>query len=482
MKKLYRTLVPSLLVAATVLSATPSDEPQADRGMFGNTPNRNMVSAETGLPDSWDVNSNKNVKWSAQLGSQTYAGPVIAGNRVYVGTNNESLKNPELKDDRGVVMVFDKSNGTFLWQAAHPKLEAGRVNDWPMQGVCSTPYVEGDRLYYLSNRAEVICADTEGFRDGENDGPYKDETNTSAIDEDVIWKLDLMGELDVFPHNLAASSPVAVGDLLFIITSNGVDEDHITIPSPFAPSFLALNKLTGEVIWEDGSPGDRILHGQWSNPSYGVIHGQPQVIFPGGDGWLYSFEPETGKLLWKFDCNPKDSEWILGGRGTRNNIIATPVIVNDRVYIGVGQDPEHGEGIGHLYCLNPQGEGDLTDSAVVWHRGGEDFHRTISTVAVHDGLVYAADLSGFLYCLDANSGQHYWTHDTFAAVWGSPLVADGKVYLGDEDGDVVILKTGKEKEVISEQNMGSAIYTTPVANNQVLYIATRTHLFALEKQ
>jgi len=152
-----------------------------------------------------------------------------------------------------------------------------------------------------------VCADTEGFADGENDGPFKDEENSGAKDADFIWQLDMMEELDVFPHNLAASSPLVVGDLVYTVTSNGVDEDHITLPSPFAPSFIAVNKNTGELVWESNLPGANILHGQWSNPSYGVIHGTPQVIFPGGDGWLYSFEPKTGELLWKFDCNPKDS-------------------------------------------------------------------------------------------------------------------------------------------------------------------------------
>ena len=90
-----------------------------------------------------------------------------------------------------------------------------------------------------------------------------------------------------------------------------------------------------------------------------------------------------------------------------------------------------------------------------------------------------SDLSGFLYCLDVKTGKHHWTHDTFAAVWGSPFVADGKVYLGDEDGDVVVLATGTTKKVLGEINMGGAVYTTPVAKDGVLYIATRAELFAI---
>ena len=461
-----------LLLAGSWLAA-------ADLGMFGGGPDRNMASDATGLPATWDPETGENILWQQPLGSQSYGGPVLAGDRIYVGTNNEGLRNPELAGDRGNLMAFDAGTGEFLWQSAHAKLSAGRVHDWPLQGVCAAPYVDGDRLYYVSNRAELIAADAEGFRDGENDGPFTGEANTSEIDEDVVWKIDMIGELGVFPHNLAVGSPVGAGDLLFTATGNGVDEGHITIPSPEAPSFLAVDRTSGDIVWQSDAPGASILHGQWSNPAYGTVAGREQVVFPGGDGWLYAFEPATGELLWKFDCNPKDSIWELGGGGTRNNIVATPVIWEDKVYIGVGQDPEHGEGDGNFWVIDATQRGDVTATGVVWHRGGEDFGRTISTAAIHDGLLYIADLSGFLYCLDAETGEHYWTYDAFAAVWGSAFVADGKVYLGDEDGDVAVLAAGKELKVLAEINMGTAVYTTPVARDGVLYIASRNRLFAI---
>jgi outer membrane protein assembly factor BamB len=454
---------------------------QAQIAMFGHGPSRNMADDQAkGLPAKWDPATGMNIKWVADLGSQSYGGPLFAGGKIYIGTNNEKPRNPKLTGDRGVLMVFEAADGKFLWQSAHPKLAAGRVNDWPLQGVCSTPAVEGDRVYYVSNRAEVIAADVEGFRDGgQNDGPFQGETEKSEIDEDVLWKLDMIGELDVFPHNLAAGNPLLVGDVIYTVTGNGVDEGHINIPVPTAPAFIAVDKNTGKLLWESAAPAGNILHGQWSNPAYGEIKGRAQVIFPGGDGWIYSFEPKTGKLLWKFDCNPKDSVWRLGGAGTRNNIIGTPVIWDDKVYIAVGQDPEHGEGVGHLWAIDATGEGDVTGKNAVWHRGGEDFHRTISTVAISDGILYAADLSGHLHALDAKTGEPYWMHDVFAAIWGSPFVADGKVYLGDEDGDVVVLKAGKKMEVLHEVNMGNSVYTTPVAKDGVLYINTRSKLFAI---
>lgn len=468
----------ALLLAVVLAAGVPAFAQET--AMFGGSPSRNMVSDETGLPGTWDLDEGTNVKWTAELGSQSYGGPVVADGRVFVGTNNEGLKNPKLTGDRGNLMAFDAETGEFLWQAAHPKLAAGRVNDWPLQGVCSTPYVEGDRVWYVSNRAEIILADADGFADG-NDGPFKSEENTSEIDEDVIWKYDMIGELDVFPHNLATGNPIIVDDILYTVTGNGVDEGHIHIPVPVAPSFIAVHKNTGELVWESMLPGENILHGQWSNPTYGTAGGREQVVFPGGDGWMYSLDPKNGELIWKFDTNPEGSVWELGGSGTKNNIVSTPVFHDGKVFIGVGQDPEHGEGPGNFWVIDASKTGDVTGSAVVWHRGGEELGRTISTAAIADGIVYIADLSGRLYALDEKTGEHLWTYDAFAAVWGSAFVADGKVYLGDEDGDIAILKAGKKMELLEEINMGSAVYTTPVAHDGVLYVMSRNKLFALEQ-
>ena len=117
-------------------------------------------------------------------------------------------------------------------------------------GISSAPCIAGDRLYYVSNRAELICADTEGFRDDEqNDGPIVDEAAQDEADADLAWTLDFIDALGVFPHKLALSSPLLVGDLLYMTTGNGVDEGHFDLPAPGAPSFIAVNKHTGKVAW-----------------------------------------------------------------------------------------------------------------------------------------------------------------------------------------------------------------------------------------
>ena len=608
-----------------------------DWPQWGGTRHKNNTPNVTGLPitwnigrfdrqtGDWDKSKAENIAWYSRLGSQTYGNPVVAGGRVFVGTNNGAghLKRYPAEVDLGCLLAFDESTGDFLWQHSSEKLITGRVHDWPLQGICCAPLVEGDRLWFVTSRGEVRCLDVAGFHDGENDGPVQGETarvvnialasdegksavaqlaegklsdsfveaiknageelsgdgsvevvtegtawkvsgNFAGIDRDfqvkkagpnlsvfktigvddkreadTIWVYNMMTELSTSQHNMCSCSVTSLGDYLFVNTSNGLDETHIKLPSPNAPTFLCMDKNSGEVLWTDASPGTNILHGQWSSPAVGELGGVPQVLFAGGDGWLYSFRADGGKdgkgeLLWKFDCNPKESKWILGGEGTRNNIIATPVIYNDLVYIAVGQDPEHGEGEGHFWCIDPTKRGNVSpqlamkvegdsrteiphkriqavepekgeiavdnpNSAVVWHyslrdQNGdgdidfeEEMHRTIGTCAIKDDIIYVADFSGLLHCLDARGdngeAKVYFTYDMLAQSWGSPLITDGHVYVGDEDGDVAIFDFGPDNnEPIDEINMGSSVYSTPIAANGRIYISTKDKLFAIEKQ
>src|SRR5215208_6335032 len=461
------------ILAAGSLGFAYSDPGSGDWPMWGGTPDRNMVSTMKGLPTTWDLKAKKNVKWVADLGSQAYGNPVVAGGMVLVGTNNEGARDPNVKGDKGVLMAFRESDGQFMWQAVHDKLAAGRANDWPYQGICSSPLVEGGTAYYMSNRGELMAVDLDGFRDGSNDGLVKDEKLTRETDVDVIWRYDMMEELGVMQHNMANASPVSFENLIYISTSNGQDESHVNVPAPKAPAIIAIDKTTGKLVWEDNSVGEKILHGQWSSVAVGKVGDVVQAVVGQGDGYARGYEAKTGKKLWEFDLNPKDSVWPK----TRNEVISTPIIIDNVVYIANGQDPEHGEGVGHLYAIDGTKRGDITQSGRLWQY--DKIRRSISTAAVYEGLVYLADFSGFVHCLDAKTGQEYWQHDVFAAVWGSTLVVDGKVYLGDEDGDIVILQTGKTKKVLGEMNMGSAVYATPVPAHGALFLNNRNQLFAL---
>jgi outer membrane protein assembly factor BamB len=439
-------------------------------------------------PLHWEVATGENVRWVAELGSYSYGGPVVAGGKVYVGTNNARPRDPAIADDRGVLMAFRAADGKFLWQATHPKLD--QALDFPLQGVCSTPAVEGDRLYYVSNRGELLALDVEGFLDGENDGPFTEETARGSGDADVVWRLDLRRELGVVPHFMSASTPAILGDLLFVLTSNGVDEMG-GVPAPGAPSFLAVDRLDGKVRWSDASPGAGLVDGQWSSPTVLVAGGRSQVLFPGGDGWLYSFEPEIGKLLWKVDGGavPTPAE---GSRGSgaaahasatspareRNAFIATATVAKGLVYIAAGRDPEQGSGPGGLWCLDPSLAAGVDGAARVRWRFGGAFSRSIASAAVADGIVYAADLDGFVVALDAATGRELWRHDMLAPVWATPLVTAGRVYVGDTDGEVAVLEAGPRRRVLSEMALEAPIYRPPAVEGGVLYLLTAGRLYA----
>lgn len=448
-----------LIICCCLLLA--SDPGSGDWPMWGGTPDRNLVSSMSGIPTSWDIKTGKNVKWTAKLGSQTYGNPVVAGGQVYVGTNNELQLNPKEGGDRGVLMCFRESDGQFLWQHTNEKLASGPANDWPDVGVCSSPLVEADRLYYVSNRCELLCLDPRG--DGKGNAR-------------VLWKFDMIKEVGSSPHNMANSSPVAHGDLVFVGTSNGRDENHERVPSPRAPTLIAVNKQTGKLVWRADNAGARILHGQWSSPAVGAIGDVVQVVMAEGDGWVRGYEALSGKKLWEFDTNPKDSVWPK----TKNELISTPVIWQNKIYIANGQDPESGSGPGHLYAIDAAKRGDITQTGRVWHY--DKIKRSMSTGAIYNGLLFYADSTGYLHCLDANTGQAFWTHDMLAVIWGSPMVINGKVYLGDEDGDVVVLEAGKEKKLIGEMNMGSNVYSTGVPAHGTLFLTNRNQLWALTEK
>jgi outer membrane protein assembly factor BamB len=467
---------------------------------FGGTPSRNMVNlVDKNVLDKADPEDAELVLWKADLGSRAYGGPIISAGKVFVGTNNERPRNnrDKVKNsdgdlepvDKGIVMAFDEKTGNFLWQAVHDKLPSGQVNDWPKEGVCATPAVDGDKIYYSTNRCTIVCAYTDGRTKGAEgiETKYKDKTDAA-----IVWEYDMIKELGVFPHNMTAASPLIIGDILFVVTANGVDENHINIPAPQAPSFIALDKNNGKLLWKRNDPGKNIMHGQWANPCYCDYDGVKQVIFPGGDGWIYSFTPEKGDLIWKFDANPKATKYDLGGAGNKSDFIGTPVFYNGKIFIGTGQDPEHFSGIAYFYCIdlkkahanakksadkdvspelvdqevkNDDGSVSYTgkpnpNSAVEWVYGGQDkrkfvprdfvFGRTMSTACIVDDVVYISELQGYIHCLDVKTGKKFWQYDMKSAIWGSPYYVDGKILVATEGGDLFTFKHTKTPKVIDE--------------------------------
>jgi outer membrane protein assembly factor BamB len=501
---------------------------------------RNLVSDAKALPTQFDVGevrkgktpraASKNVLWTARLGSQTYGGPVVAGGRIFVGTNNDKPRDPKYSGNRGVLMCFREADGQLLWQLVVPKLKSGGNfnGDYGKLGICATPAVDGDRVYVMTNRCAVVCLDVHGLANG-NDGPFKDEARSYAqprsekykegpdgpiiqrvpgdpvelgeTDADILWRFDMMKEISCWPQDASACSVLVHGDYVCFGTSNGVDRSHRRLPYPNAPSFVMLDKKTGRLVAVDKSNiGPNIYHGQWSSPSLGVVNGRELIFYGAGDGFCYAFDARPvgagdGKVgtireVWRFDCNPPEYRVDENGKKIRYQTkhgakgvlspcecIGTAAFHDNRLYVSIGQDTLHGTAPGCLSCIDATKTGDISRTGKVWMN--TEVERSLSTAAVTAGLVYWADYTGRLFCIDADTGKIVWTHDVRDRIWSSPLVGDGKVYIGTKRGYLHVLAAGREKKEIARIKLDTGVFATPVVANGAFYVATMTRLYAV---
>lgn len=496
----------AIQLTAILLALLAATAPAADHPQWGERFTRNMISAEKNLADTFDPATGKNVRWSVPLGSETHATPVVAGGRVYIGTNNAEARNPAHQGDRGILLCLDEKDGRFLWQLVVPKIDGDIYKDWPSGGLCSPPTVEGDRVYVLSSRGEVLCLDREGMANG-NQGPYTDEARHMIVkggeapavtpaDADILWMFDLVSQAGIWPHDAAHGSVLIDGPLLYVNTGNGVDNTHRKIRCPDAPVLVVIEKATGRLVAKDDERiGDRIVHSAWSSPAMGEIGGRKVIVLGGPDGIVYVFEALTGvppegkvetlkKIAW-FDCDPaapktETHTYMANRKVSPSNIKGTAVFTGGRVYVASGGDIWWGKHEARLQCLNPAGAGDLTKTGLVWTYPLA--RHSASTPSVYNGLAFITDCGKLIHCVDAATGQPLWTHETRGDYWGSTLAADGKVYALSRRGECTILAAGREKKVLATVELGSPSSSTPVAANGVLYFATYKHLFAVEKK
>jgi outer membrane protein assembly factor BamB len=534
-----------LWVLALAGMAMSSVAMAADWPMWGGTPARNMVSPEKGLMTPAGgfapappaargkaapipASEVQGVKWQTKIGTNCVSTPAIVAGRVFIGTNEWAMpgESRNVKNGGGTVLCLDEATGKVLWALPIPRMRtraAGFNFDHLNFGVCASPAIEGKSLYIVDNRNELLCLDVLGQSDG-NDGPYADEgrfmvgwgdlpnkpgrfdpatlgklpavANVLPTDGDIVWRFDMLDKpIDSWPQDAASSSPLVVGDYVYASTANGVNSSHNVHPSPEAPDLVCIDKKTGRLVAVNENPiGNNVFHGQWSSPTLATVGGKNLIIYGGGDGICYAYDPTPvpgaagkppvlKKVFW-FDANmpgtrtPKD---IYKGYHTRegcSEIDSTPVFYKNRIYTTVGQDTEHGTGHGCLACFDATKTGDITTSGKVWLYPALD--RSMSTPAIYNDLVFVADYTGIMHCVDANTGKAYWTHDLRAHTISSALVADGKVYQCDEAGNMTVFAATAEKQVLGQMRFGASIWSSPVAANGTLFVATKTTLFALK--
>jgi outer membrane protein assembly factor BamB len=240
---------------------------------------------------------------------------------------------------------------------------------------------------------------------------------------------------------------------------------------------------------DDEHISPNIFHATWSSPSFTEVDGRPTIFFCGGNGITYAFElleaasPTDGvvtlKKRWQYDLDPtapksKVHFYTQNKLEGPSNIYGMPVIANDRLFIAGGGDVFWGKNQSWLKCVDPRDGKEVWSYALGKH--------TLTTAAVHDGLVYVTDSDGGVHCVEEKSGAAVWTHTMNGTFWASPMIADGKIYLGTRKGNFSVLAAGREKKVLCNLELKAPISATATAANGVVYLATMKQLWALKAE
>ena len=478
----------------------------ADKGSvlirWGGSNNSNMAGNAKNLPVDGFTNQ---PLWEIRTGTHQYSIPTIDRGRIYIGCNDNTVERPGVESTGGgLLMCVEQATGKLVWQLPSPRYFEGikppyHFDQWRC-GICSSPLVDGDRIYIIGNRGEILCLDRYGQANG-NDGPFMDELNYMGItnaadrilqpaDGDIIWKYNLIQELDVVLHDVFGSTLLMIDDLIFACTSNGIDDRHNKVPKPDAPTLIVLDKKTGRLVAKDDEKiGRRLFHCNWSSPIAGMVNGKALVFFGAGDGIMYAFEPprpggnvQLLKKVWEYDCNPSDyrvhdgTPIVYSSHSRRtpagpSEIIGVPVFYKGRVYITIGQSPVHGVGQGCLSCIDAATGKKVWDSRLV--------DRSLAMSAIAEDLLYIPDTTGNLHCFDTETGERYWVHSLEGKTWcASAFVADGKVYVATESNIFWVFKAGKEKHIISQTRLKTPPITVTAVDG-VLYIPTQLRLTAV---
>lgn len=499
MKSIRLTLIAMAVGNFGISTGVAQDWPSRGGG-----PMRNAVRQLSLVPAEFQIdrqNKTENVKWIAELGMGLGSEPAIANGLVWIGGNNKNPRDPKFNKDAGVLFCFRETDGKFLYQHISPRRDEGRKFDWPSYGIASTPWVEGDRLYFCTNRCETVCLNIKPLIEG-----------TGLPKE--LWKVDMVEKFGVFPGATHIGSrhlhcsPVVWGDFVYVNTTHTVHSyqmNDVADREP-APSLLCFNRHTGKRQWSDNSPGNLMLGPQWNNPTVIRADGVDQVVMGQGDGWVRSFNCQTGELIWKFDMNEKLAQTelkkdSLSGR-YRRQAIAEPVFCNDRLFLVGGYEYEAGNSTGRVCCIDPASKGDVSSellsdtnkiipnpkSALIWefkgspsgeagwkadNRNANVMHSSFGSVAVARGFAVVVDLNGIVHCLDEQTGKRHWSYDTLDAIWGTPLIMGEKIITSNEGGIVysIPLSQKLELEKIEQNNTYRLFQNSPSFANGCFYFS-----------
>jgi outer membrane protein assembly factor BamB len=352
--------------------------------------------------------------------------------------------------------------------------------------IASRPAIDGNRAYYVSNRGELVCVVI--WPDARDNPMPADAKLPPKRAGEIRWKLDMVADLGVYKVEAPdignpICNPLVVGDDVYCVTGNGGDFNGV--PAPSAPSFIAVDKWTGKIRWSSNAPGKNIVYGQWSSPALCEVDGHKQIVFPGGDGFLYGFEPDSGKMLWSIDLGgsvPAGDQHDRG-LGRRNFFVGSPTTEANLICVGLDQIPEDNlmRTRRPFYAVELKLIDGKTVPRIKWAFDDDHFDGTTAAAAVSGGVVYVLSRSGYLLAINAVTGRAIWESklDEPAALFSAPYVAGGALYASSEE-HLFMFALEPAPRCLGCFDLGANLMnTTPVFSKGRLYVGAGGQLWAL---
>jgi outer membrane protein assembly factor BamB len=394
-------------------------------------PTRNGVSDEKNLPVKWS--RTENVAWTLALPSFSGSTPVIWGDRIFLNVADElHSKEPVTLH----LWAVNRSTGAVLWQRA---LGGGNHQERKQNMSSPSPVTDGTSVWVMTGTGILKAFDFAGVE---------------------LWARDIQRDYGRFGLNWGyGSSPLLHGDSLYIQVLHGMRTDD--------PSYLLrIDKATGRTVWRVERPTQARMESPdaYTTPALLQYAGRTEIVVTGGDV-VTGHDPATGQELWR-----------AGGLNPTNDpnyrIVASPVTFGDLIIAPTRERP--------MLALKAGGRGDVTTSARLWSFGaGPD----VPTPVTDGTFVYVINDRGIMACLDAKTGLPHYSRQrlrpgTYSA---SPILADGKIYVTNEDGVTSVIKAGAAFEVLAENEFDDYTLSSPAIANGRIFFRTTKHLWAIGK-
>ncbi len=409
------------------------------------------VADRQNLPDQWDGEKGTSVKWKTTIPGLAHSSPVLWGDQLFVTTAISSRGAASFKrglygdgdasDDTSEhtwkIYCLDRRTGKTVWERVAFQGAPREKRHIKATYANATPATDGRYVVAFFGSQGIYAYDMKGA---------------------LVWRKDL-GRLNAGAYDLpeyewgTASSPIIYRDLVIV----QCDQQQ--------GSFLtALNIKTGNTVWK--TPREELP--SWCTPT--IYPGKSRTeLVTNSPNFIRGYDPDSGKELWR-----------LGGS---SKITApTPVFTDDLIVVASGRRPEM-----PLFVIRAGANGDITlkdgqtsNAAVVWSK--QKVGSYMPTPLIYQGYLYVLRNQGIMSCYDLISGQEKYTEripHQGSGFSGSPVAADGKIYLPSEDGDVFVVKAGPKFELIATNHLGQALMATPAISGGMMFIRAEKDLFAI---